>query len=73
MPKLIQTLEYSKETGQITICEYDDGFLVNSNDVTTAVMTLVLEKLYNDYDLADGDELLITKKEKLGEFIKFEI
>jgi len=35
-----QTLEYNKETGQISICEYDEGFLDSSRDVTNAVITL---------------------------------
>lgn len=61
MPKT-QTLEYNKTTGQITICEYDDGFLDSSNDVTSVVMTLAMEKLYDDCNLDIGDEVLITKK-----------
>ncbi len=69
----MQTLEYNKETSQITICEYDDGFLVSSNDVTTAVMTLALEKLYDDYDLDIGDEVVITKKKSLEKVTKFQI
>ena len=69
----MQTLEYNKETRQITICEYDDGFLVSSNDVTTAVMTLALEKLYDDYDLDIGDEVVITKKKSLEKVTKFQI
>lgn len=69
----MQTLEYNKETSQITICEYDDGFLVSSNDITTAVMTLALEKLYDDYDLDIGDEVVITKKKSLDEITKFEV
>lgn len=70
----MQTLEYSKQTGTITFCIYTkDGFLENQIDITDKAISLVLEKLYNDYDLEDGDELLITKKEKLGESIKFEI
>lgn len=69
----MQTLEYSKETSQITICEYDNGFLVSSNDVTAAVMTLALEKLYDDYDLDIGDEVVITKKKSLEKVTKFQI
>lgn len=70
----MQTLEYNKQTGIITLCTYtEDGFLENQIDITDKAISLVLEKLYNDYDLADGDELLITKKEKLGESIKFEV
>ena len=69
----IQTLEYNKETGQITICDYDDGFLVSSNDVTTAVMTLALEKLYDDYGLNIGDEVVVTKKKGLEKVTKFKV
>lgn len=69
----MQTLEYNKETRQITICEYDDGFLVSSNDITTAVMTLALEKLYDDYDLDIGDEVVITKKKSLEKVTKFQV
>lgn len=68
-----QTLEYNKETGQITICEYDEGFLDSSRDVTSAVMTLALEKLYDDYGLDEGDEVVITKKKSLNKITKFEV
>ena len=68
-----QTLEYNKETSQITICEYDDGFLDSSSDVTDAVMTLALEKLYDDYGLELGDEVVITKKKSLDKITKFKI
>ena len=68
-----QTLEYNKKTGQITICEYDEGFLDSSNDVTDAVMTLALEKLYDDYDLEIGDEVIITKKKSLNKVTKFKV
>ena len=69
----IQTIEYNKETGQITICEYDDGFLDTSRDVTDAVMTLALEKLYDDYRLELGDEVVITKKKSLEKVPKLKI
>ena len=70
----MKTLEYNKQTGATTLCFYtDDGFLENQIDITDKAISLVLEKLYNDYDLANGDELLITKKEKFGESIKFEV
>lgn len=68
-----QTLEYNKDTGQITICEYDDGFLDSSSDVTDAVMTLALEKLYDDYGLELGGEVIITKKKSLDRLTKFKI
>lgn len=69
----MQTLEYNKQTGQITLNEYDEGFLESSADVTEAVMTLALEKLYDDYDLEIGDEVVITKKKSLEKVTKFQV
>jgi hypothetical protein len=43
MKQNVQTIEYNKIVGRITICEYDDSFLDSSTDVTDAVMTLALE------------------------------
>ena len=61
MPKT-QTLEYNKDKGIISLCTYsDDGFCESELDITDKVTTLVLDKLYDDYNLDDGDELLITK------------
>lgn len=61
MPKT-QTLEYNKGKGTINLCTYsNDGFLESELDITDKVTTLVLDKLYDDYNLDDGDELLITK------------
>jgi hypothetical protein len=58
-----QTLEYNKEKGTICLCTYtEDGFLESEIDITDKVTTLVLDKLYNDYGLDAGDELLVTKK-----------
>ena len=60
-----QTLEYNKDKGTISLCAYsDDGFLESEIDITDKVTTLVLDKLYDDYNLDDGDELLITKATK---------
>jgi hypothetical protein len=57
-----QTLEYNKDKGTISLCTYsDDDFLESELDITDKVTTLVLDKLYDDYNLDDGDELLITK------------
>ena len=68
----MQTLEYNKTTKQITLNSYIDGFLEDSIDITDKVMTLALEKLYDDYDLDTGDELCITKREEL-KAAKFEL
>ena len=68
----MQTLEYNKTTKQITLNSYTDGFLESSIDITDKAMILVLEKLYDEYDLDTGDELCITKKEDL-KITKFEL
>jgi len=69
----INTLEYSKETGQIVLNEYNEGFLESSNNITDAVMTLALEKLYDDYNLDIRDEVVITKIKSLNKITKFEV
>ena len=62
---ITQTLEYNKDKGTINLCTYsNDGFLESELDITDKVTTLVLDKLYDDYNLDDGDELLITKATK---------
>jgi len=68
-----KTLEYNKETSRITLNTYDDGFFLSETDITDAVLTLALEKLYDDYGLEQGDELHITKKKSLGNVTKFEL
>jgi hypothetical protein len=71
MKNKIQTLEYNKDKGTICLCTYtEDEFLESEVDITDQVTTLVLEKIYDDYDLDDGDELLITKKKSLSEHAK---
>jgi hypothetical protein len=58
-----QTLEYNKQTGKITLNTYtQDEFLESEMDITEQVTALVLDKLYDEYGLDDGDELLITKQ-----------
>ena len=60
-----QTLEYNKDKGTINLCTYsNDGFLESELDITNKVTTLVLDKLYDDYNLDDEDELLIKKATK---------
>jgi hypothetical protein len=36
-------------------------------------MTLALEKLYDDYGLDEGDEVVITKKKSLEKVTKFQV
>ena len=60
-----QTLEYNKDKGTISLWTYsDDGFLKSELDIIDKVTTLVFDKLYDDYNLDDGDELLIKKASK---------
>ena len=68
-----QTLEYNKETGKITLSTYNDGFLLSETDITHKITTLVLEKLYDEYGLELGDELVIKKKDGLADLTKFEV
>jgi len=73
MPKT-QTLEYNKQTSKITLCTYtEDEFLESEIDITDNITTLVLEKLYDDYNMDDGDELLITKNKSLKEHTKIKL
>ncbi len=69
----MQTLEYNKQTGKITLNTYsDDEFLIKEIDITQKAISLVLDKLYDDYNLDDGDELLITKNKSLKNSFKLE-
>lgn len=70
----MQTLEYNKQTHKITLNTYtDDEFLESEVDITDQVTTLVLEKLYDDYDMDEGDELLVTKKKTLSDHTKIKL
>lgn len=70
----MQTLEYNKQTHKITLNTYtDDEFLESEIDITDQVTTLVLEKLYDDYDMDEGDELLVTKKKTLSDHTKIKL
>jgi hypothetical protein len=70
----MQTLEYNKQTHKITLNTYtEDEFLESEVDITDQVTTLVLEKLYDDYDMDEGDELLVTKKKTLKNHTKIKL
>ncbi len=70
----MQTLEYNKQTHKITLNTYtEDEFLESEIDITEQVSTLVIEKIYDDYDLDNGDELLITKKKSLKNHTKIKL
>jgi len=69
-----QSLEYNKQTHKITLCTYtEDEFLESELDITDKVTALVLDKLYDDYNLDDGGELLITKNKSLKNSVKLKI
>jgi len=73
MNKQTQTLEYNNQTGKITLNTYsDDEFLIQEIDITEKAISLVLDKLYDDYNLDDGDELLITKNKSHKSSFKLE-
>ena len=70
----MQTLEYNKQTHKITLNTYTvDEFLELEVDITDQATTLVFEKLYDDYDMDEGDELLITKKKTLLDHTKIKL
>lgn len=62
------------QTGKITLNTYtQDEFLETEMDITEQVTVLVLDKLYDEYGLEDGDELLITKNKSLDRRTKFQM
>lgn len=67
------TIEYNKEVSRISLCNYEDDFLLSDINITEAVLTLALEKLYDDYGLEDDDELHIKKKKSLNSVTKIEL
>jgi hypothetical protein len=59
----MQTLEYNDKDGSIRLNSYtDDGFLEGSLDITDEAVSLVIEKLYDLYNLDADGELVIRKK-----------
>lgn len=59
----IKTLEYNDKDGSIKLNSYtDDGFLESSLDITDEAVSLVIEKLYDFYNLDADGELVIRKK-----------
>ena len=69
-----QTLEYNDKTGLITFNTYtEDGFLISSLDITDEAVTLVIEKLYDDYNLDDDGELVIKKRAPVKKISKIQL
>lgn len=69
----IQTLEYNSKLVKLLWSEYNDVILDNEIAVTSAVLTLAMEKIYNDNNLDERDEVLITKRKSLGTFTKIKL
>lgn len=56
-------LVYSETTGKITMETYDEGFFNQGLDITSAVMELAVEKLFDDMDCPpNGGSVLLTRK-----------
>ncbi|MGE4396301.1 MAG: hypothetical protein AB7D34_02460 [Sulfurimonas sp.] len=59
-----KTIEYDDKNGTITLNTYtNDGFLTSSLDLTDEAVALVIEKLFDDYNLDGSGELVIRKSE----------
>lgn len=65
------TIEYDRQTGKISLCIYDEGFFVQSLDITEAASACVIEKMFDDNDLDSGSVLEIRKKMETPEKIRF--
>ena len=65
-------LTYNQTSGKICLETYDEGFFNQSIDITSEVMELVVEKLFNDMKCPpDGGVLELTrKKEVRGDLVK---
>ncbi len=65
-------LTYNQTSGKICIETYDEGFFNQSIDITSEVVELVIEKLFNDMGCpANGGVLeLIRKQDKRDNIIK---
>jgi len=59
-------LSYSETTGKITLQTYDDGFFNCEVDMTSAIMELAVEKLFNDVKCEpNGGKVILTRKKML--------
>jgi len=66
------TLTYSQISGKICLETYDEGFFNQSIDITSEVVELVVEKLFNDMECPEnGGVLELTrKKDKRDNIVK---
>jgi len=65
-------LTYNQTSGKICLETYDEGFFNQEIDITSEVMELVVEKLFNDMECPpDGGVIELTrKKEVRGDLVK---
>ena len=65
-------LTYNQTSGKICLETYDEGFFNQSIDITSEVVELVVEKLFNDMGCPEnGGVLELTrKKDKRDNIIK---
>ena len=65
-------LTYNQTSGKICLETYDEGFFNQSIEITSEVMELVIEKLFNDMECPpDGGVIELTrKKEVRGDLVK---
>ncbi len=57
-------LTYNQTSGKICLETYDEGFFNQSIDITSEVVELVVEKLFNDMDCpTDGGVLELVRKQ----------
>ena len=57
-------LTYNQTSGKICLETYDEGFFNQSIDITSEVVELVVEKLFNDMGCpANGGMLELTRKQ----------
>lgn len=68
----IYELSYNETSGKIAIETYDRGFFNQEIDITSDVVELVIEKLFNDMGCpANGGVLELKRsKEKRGDVVK---
>jgi hypothetical protein len=60
------TLTYNQTSGKIRLETYNEGFFNQSIDITSDVVELVVEKLFNDMGCpANGGVLKLTRKQDI--------
>ena len=65
-------LTYNQTSGKICLETYDEGFFNQEIDITSEVVELVVEKLFNDMGCPENGGVLelIRKKDKRDNIVK---